>query len=310
MEILKAENLVKYYGKGESLVKAVDHSSFSVASGEFVAIVGTSGSGKSTILNLVGGLDTPDEGRVIIDGQDISKMTQDELTVFRRRKIGFIFQNYNLVSVLNVYKNIVMPVKLDGSQVDKAYISRIMKMLGIENKRKAFPGQLSGGQQQRVAIALTAILITVLCGMGIGAVLATIKEKQMNPGPGCNGAAIMGGVEVYEKVLEQPEVEWADLARLCTEGIPHNKEFAGLTVRLLGVSDSFYGHQYVDLISGEYPKVPEEILLSDTMAEHLGMEMKPGQKMTLNLIVLRDGERVEEPVDGNFVDKKCIRDRI
>lgn len=153
MEILKAENLVKYYGKGESLVKAVDHSSFSVASGEFVAIVGTSGSGKSTILNLVGGLDTPDEGRVIIDGQDISKMTPDELTVFRRRKIGFIFQNYNLVSVLNVYKNIVMPVKLDGSQVDKAYISRIMKMLGIENKRKAFPGQLSGGQQQRVAIA-------------------------------------------------------------------------------------------------------------------------------------------------------------
>lgn len=237
-------------------------------------------------------------------------MTQDELTVFRRRKIGFIFQNYNLVSVLNVYKNIVMPVKLDGSQVDKAYISRIMKMLGIENKRKAFPGQLSGGQQQRVAIALTAILITVLCGMGIGAVLATIKEKQMNPGPGCNGAAIMGGVEVYEKVLEQPEVEWADLARLCTEGTPHNKEFAGLTVHLLGVSDSFYGHQYVDLISGEYPKVPEEILLSDTMAEHLGMEMKPGQKMTLNLIVLRDGERVEEPVDGNFVDKKCIRDRI
>lgn len=305
MEILKAENLVKYYGKGESLVKAVDHSSFSVASGEFVAIAGTSGSGKSTILNLVGGLDTPDEGRVIIDGQDISKMTQDELTVFRRRKIGFIFQNYNLVSVLNVYKNIVMPVKLDGSQVDKAYISRIMKMLGIENKRKAFPGQLSGGQQQRVAI-----LITVLCGMGIGTVLATIKEKQMNPGPGCNGAAIMGGVEVYEKVLEQPEVEWADLARLCTEGTPHNKEFAGLTVRLLGVSDSFYGHQYVDLISGEYPKVPEEILLSDTMAEHLGMEMKPGQKMTLNLIVLRDRERVEEPVDGNFVDKKCIRDRI
>ena len=106
------------------------------------------------------------------------------------------------MSVLNVYKNIVMPVKLDGSQVDKAYISRIMKMLGIENKRKAFPGQLSGGQQQRVAIALTAILITVLCGMGIGTVLATIKEKQMNPGPGCNGAAIMGGVEVYEKVLE------------------------------------------------------------------------------------------------------------
>ena len=148
-----------------------------------------------------------------------------------------------------------------------------------------------------IAIALTAILITVLCGMGIGTVFATIKEKQMNPGPGCNGAAIVGGVDVYEKVLEQPEVEWADLARLCMTGTPHNKEFAGMTVRFLGVSDSFYGHQYVDLISGEYPKVPEEILLSDTMAEHLEMEMKPGQKMTLNLMVLRNGERVEEPVE-------------
>ena len=119
----------------------MDHSSFSVEKGEFVAIVGTSGSGKTTILNLVGGLDVPDEGKIIIDGQDISVMKPDELKIFRRRKIGFIFQNYNLVTVLNTYKNIVMPVKLDGSQVDKAYISRIMKMLGIENKRKAFPGQ-------------------------------------------------------------------------------------------------------------------------------------------------------------------------
>lgn len=153
MNILEARGLVKYYGQGENLVKAVDHSSFSVQKGEFVAVVGTSGSGKTTILNLIGGLDQADEGEIFIDGQDISKMKPDELTIFRRRKIGFIFQNYNLVTVLNVYKNIIMPVKLDGNKVDEAYIQRITKMLGIEKKMKAHPNQLSGGQQQRVAIA-------------------------------------------------------------------------------------------------------------------------------------------------------------
>ena len=153
MDILTAKGLVKYYGKGESLVKAVDHTSFSVEKGEFTAIVGTSGSGKTTLLNLIGGLDRADEGKIIIDGQDISGMKPDELTIFRRRKIGFIFQNYNLVSVLNVYKNIVMPVKLDGNKADTAYIKRITKMLGIEHKMKSCPNQLSGGQQQRVAIA-------------------------------------------------------------------------------------------------------------------------------------------------------------
>ena len=153
MDILTANDLVKYYGKGESLVKAVDHTSFSVEKGEFTAIVGTSGSGKTTLLNLIGGLDRADEGKIIIDGQDISGMKPDELTIFRRRKIGFIFQNYNLVSVLNVYKNIVMPVKLDGNKADTAYIKRITKMLGIEHKMKSCPNQLSGGQQQRVAIA-------------------------------------------------------------------------------------------------------------------------------------------------------------
>ena len=153
MKILEAKGLVKYYGKGDSLVKAVDHSSFSVDKGEFVAVVGTSGSGKTTLLNLIGGLDYADEGKIIIEGQDISKMKADELTIFRRRKIGFIFQNYNLVTVLNAYKNIVMPVKLDGNKVDEAYIQRISTMLGIENKMKSYPSQLSGGQQQRVAIA-------------------------------------------------------------------------------------------------------------------------------------------------------------
>lgn len=216
MEILKAENLVKYYGKGESLVKAVDHSRFSVASGEFVAIAGTSGSGKSTILNLVGGLDTPDEGRVIIDGQDISKMTQDELTVFRRRKIGFIFQNYNLVSVLNVYKNIVMPVKLDGSQVDKAYISRIMKMLGIENKRKAFPGQLSGGQQQRVAIAraLAAKPSIVLADEPTGNLDSKTSQE------------VMGLLKMTSHEFQQTVIM-----------ITHNEEIAQMADRVIHIED-------------------------------------------------------------------------
>ena len=151
MEILRAEGLVKYYGSGENLVKAVDHISFSVQRGEFVAVVGTSGSGKTTLLNLIGGLDYADEGNVIVDGQDITGMK--ELTIFRRRKIGFIFQNYNLVSVLNTEKNITLPIRLDGNKVDENYITSIVSSLGIAEKRKAFPNQLSGGQQQRVAIA-------------------------------------------------------------------------------------------------------------------------------------------------------------
>ena len=153
MEIVKADNLVKYYGSGDSLVKAVDHVGLSVRKGEFVAVVGTSGSGKTTLLNLLGGLDYADEGTVLVDGQDITRMKEEELTVFRRRNIGFVFQSYNLVTVLNVEKNITLPIRLDGNRVDEEYIGGITSALGISDKRKAFPNQLSGGQQQRVAIA-------------------------------------------------------------------------------------------------------------------------------------------------------------
>lgn len=153
MEILKAEHLQKYYGNGKNLVKAVDDVSFSVNKGEFVSIVGTSGSGKTTLLNLLGGLDYADSGEVIIDGKSLSGMKDDALTIFRRRNIGFIFQNYNLVTVINVYKNITLPVRLDGNVADQKYIGRISELLGIEKKWKAYPNQLSGGQQQRVAIA-------------------------------------------------------------------------------------------------------------------------------------------------------------
>ena len=152
-EILIARNLKKYYGSGESLVKAVDGISLSVQEGEFVAIVGTSGSGKSTLLPLLGGLDYADEGEVIIDGMDVLKMKDEEQTVFRRRKIGFIFQNYNLLAASDVYKNVTLPIRLDGNRPDETYIEMILKLLGLEDKKGRRPNQLSGGQQQRVAIA-------------------------------------------------------------------------------------------------------------------------------------------------------------
>ncbi|WP_373216404.1 ABC transporter ATP-binding protein [Ruminococcus sp. 5_1_39BFAA] len=153
MEILKTENLKKYYGKDESLVKALDGVELSVEEGEFVAVVGTSGSGKSTLLHMLGGLDYPTEGCVKVRGKDIFKLNETDLTVFRRRNIGFVFQSYNLVPVLNVYENVVMPVELDGREPDKDYVEEILKTLGIAGKRYSLPSQLSGGQQQRVAIA-------------------------------------------------------------------------------------------------------------------------------------------------------------
>lgn len=146
MEILRAVNLKKYYQSGDNTVKAVDNISFSVEKGSFTAVVGTSGSGKTTLLNLIGGLDYADAGEVIIDGHSIMKMSEEELTVFRRRNIGFVFQNYNLISVQNVYRNIVLPIRLDGRQPDKKYIERICRELGIEGKMDRYPNQLSGGQ--------------------------------------------------------------------------------------------------------------------------------------------------------------------
>lgn len=153
MNVLKTENLKKYYGSGDSLVRALDGVDFSVDRGEFVAVVGTSGSGKSTLLNMMGGLDNPTAGSVTVDGKEISGMTSDELTVFRRRQIGFVFQNYNLVPMLNVYENIVLPIELDGGRPDKAFIGSILQMLHLEDKLDRFPNNLSGGQQQRTAIA-------------------------------------------------------------------------------------------------------------------------------------------------------------
>ena len=153
MVILETQELKKYYGTGETQVRALDGVGFSVEKGEFVAIVGSSGSGKSTLLHMLGGLDRPTAGKVFVDGKELSTLKDEELTIFRRRKIGFVFQSYNLVPVLNVYENIVLPIRLDGNKVDEEYVNRVVEALGLETKLWNLPNQLSGGQQQRVAIA-------------------------------------------------------------------------------------------------------------------------------------------------------------
>ena len=153
MSILQTTELKKYYGAEPNITRALDGVTLSIEKGEFVAIVGTSGSGKSTLLNMIGGLDVPTSGKVIVDGRDLSTLKDEQLTIFRRRKIGFVFQNYNLVPILNVYENIVLPMELDGTRVDKKYVKEVIKTLGLQEKIYSLPSQLSGGPQQRVAIA-------------------------------------------------------------------------------------------------------------------------------------------------------------
>ncbi|HJD48502.1 MAG TPA: ABC transporter ATP-binding protein [Candidatus Mediterraneibacter norfolkensis] len=157
MPVLETRDLKKYYGNEPNITKALDGVSLSVERGEFLAIVGTSGSGKSTLLNMIGGLDVPTSGKVFVEGRDLSALKEEQLTIFRRRKIGFIFQNYNLVPVLNVYENITLPVELDGNKVDRNFLQEVVRMLALEDKLDNLPNNLSGGQQQRVAIARALI---------------------------------------------------------------------------------------------------------------------------------------------------------
>ncbi len=157
MHILQTKNLKKYYGEEPNIIRAVDDVDLSVNKGEFVAIVGNSGSGKSTLLHMIGGLDVPTSGSVVVREKELSQMKDEELSIFRRRNIGFVFQNYNLVPILNVYENIVLPVELDGATVDQNFMDEVVHVLGLEEKLKSMPNNLSGGQQQRVAIARALI---------------------------------------------------------------------------------------------------------------------------------------------------------
>ena len=157
MSVLQTIDLKKYYGEEPNITRALDGVNFSVDEGEFVAVVGTSGSGKSTLLHMMGGLDTPTSGSVFVRDKDLSKLNDEQLTIFRRRNIGFIFQNYNLVPILNVYENIVLPIELDGDTADQRFMDNVVNMLGLDDKLKNMPNHLSGGQQQRVAIARALI---------------------------------------------------------------------------------------------------------------------------------------------------------
>lgn len=216
MIILETKGLKKHYGEGESLVKALDNVNLEVEQGEFVSIVGTSGSGKSTLLHMLGGLDYPTEGSVFVDGKDISTLKEEALAIFRRRKIGFVFQSYNLVPVLNVYENIVFPVQLDGNRIDQDYIDRIIKTLGLENKINALPSQLSGGQQQRVAIAraLAAKPAIILADEPTGNLDTSTSQD------------VLGLLKVTAKKFEQTIVM-----------ITHNEEIAQLADRIIRIED-------------------------------------------------------------------------
>ena len=216
MPILQATDLKKYYGEEPNITKALDGVSLSVEQGEFVAIVGTSGSGKSTLLNMIGGLDVPTSGKVIVDGRDLSTLKDEQLTIFRRRKMGFIFQNYNLVPVLNVYENIVLPVELDGDQVDNNYMQEVVRMLGLEDRLNNMPNNLSGGQQQRVAIAraLVSKPAIVLADEPTG----NLDSRTSND--------VLGLLKVSSQKFHQTLVM-----------ITHNNEIAQLADRIIRIED-------------------------------------------------------------------------
>ena len=216
MKILKTEDLKKYYGNKENEVHALNGVNFYVEEGEFVSIVGTSGSGKSTLLHMLGGLDRPTSGKVFVDGKDIFSLKDEALTIFRRRKIGFVFQSYNLVPVLNVYENIVLPIELDGNKVDKGYVNELIEILGIGEKLQNLPGQLSGGQQQRVAIAraLAAKPAIVLADEPTGNLDSKTSQD------------VLGILKVTSKRFHQTIVM-----------ITHNEEVAQMADRILQIED-------------------------------------------------------------------------
>ena len=216
MSILETNDLRKIYGSGDTEVKALDGVNLRVENGEFVAIVGTSGSGKSTLLHMLGGLDRPTSGSVMVDGKDIFRLKDEALTIFRRRKIGFVFQSYNLVPVLNVYENIVLPIQLDGRKVDENFTQQIVKTLGLDGRLEALPSQLSGGQQQRVAIAraLAAAPAIILADEPTGNLDSKTSQD------------VLGLLKVTSQKFSQTIVM-----------ITHNEEIAQMADRIIRIED-------------------------------------------------------------------------
>ncbi|WMC94433.1 ABC transporter ATP-binding protein [Kineothrix sp. MB12-C1] len=216
MGVLQTKNLKKYYGTEPNLTRALDGVNFSVERGEFIAVVGTSGSGKSTLLHMMGGLDTPTSGSVMVNDKELAKMNDEQLTIFRRRNIGFIFQNYNLVPILNVYENIVLPVELDGDTADRVFMSEVVSMLGLEEKLKNMPNNLSGGQQQRVAIARALITKPAI-------VLADEPTGNLDSK---TSADVLG-------LLKRTSAEFSQTIVMIT----HNSEIAQLADRIVRIED-------------------------------------------------------------------------
>lgn len=216
MNILSVRNLKKYYNTGENTVKALDGIDLDICKGEFLAVVGTSGSGKSTLLHMLGGLDNPTSGEIIIDGKNISGLSRDELTVYRRRKIGFVFQNYNLLPLMNVYENIVLPIKLDGIKPDNDYIEEILKLLKLEDKKYFMPNQLSGGQQQRVALARALAIKPAI-------ILADEPTGNLDSR---TSQDVLGLIKISSQNLAQTIVM-----------ITHNEEIAQMADRIIRIED-------------------------------------------------------------------------
>ncbi|AVD34812.1 ABC transporter ATP-binding protein [Clostridioides difficile] len=216
MSILQVINLKKYYGQNSNITKALDSVTLYIEKGEFISIVGTSGSGKSTLLNMMGGLDNPTSGKVIIKGKELSTMTDEQLTIFRRRNIGFIFQNYNLVPLLNVYENIILPIGLDGETIDKDFINEIINMLSLEEKLYDMPSNLSGGQQQRVAIARALVTKPAI-------ILADEPTGNLDSR---TSSDVLSLLKVTSKKFNQTIVM-----------ITHNNEIAQLTDRIIRIED-------------------------------------------------------------------------
>ena len=216
MNILSVRNLKKYYNTEENTVKALDGIDLDICKGEFLAVVGTSGSGKSTLLHMLGGLDNPTSGEVIIDGRNISGLSRDELTVYRRRKIGFVFQNYNLLPLMNVYENIVLPIKLDGIKPDDDYVEEILKLLKLEDKKYFMPNQLSGGQQQRVALARALAIKPAI-------ILADEPTGNLDSR---TSQDVLGLIKISSQNLAQTIVM-----------ITHNEEIAQMADRIIRIED-------------------------------------------------------------------------
>ena len=216
MNILSVRDLKKYYNTGENTVKALDGIDLDICKGEFLAVVGTSGSGKSTLLHMLGGLDNPTSGEIIIDGRNISGLSRDELTVYRRRKIGFVFQNYNLLPLMNVYENIVLPIKLDGIKPDDDYVEEILKLLKLEDKKYFMPNQLSGGQQQRVALARALAIKPAI-------ILADEPTGNLDSR---TSQDVLGLIKISSQNLAQTIVM-----------ITHNEEIAQMADRIIRIED-------------------------------------------------------------------------